>query len=139
MPIRNCPISSLYGNNTLTLPVKIINPHTGLAIRTNGLIDTGATECAIPARMAVMLGHNLTRGIRNSINTGNGISETYQHTSTILIYHPENPDAQIIYYLDNVLIDCMPNLKIVLLGVNGFLSNFRLDIDYPNGRFSLIR
>jgi predicted aspartyl protease len=86
MPIRNCPITSLYGNNTLTLPVKIINPHTGFSIKTNGLIDTGATECAIPERMAVMLGHNLTRGIRSSINTGNGISEAYRHTSTILIY-----------------------------------------------------
>lgn len=140
MPIRNCPIPTFNGDKSaIFLPLKILNPHTNRFIKTLGLIDTGASECAIPAQLAVMLGHDLTKGTPNQISTGNGDASAYRHTSSIIIYHPQNPDTQIIYTLDNVLIDCMPNLPIVLLGVNGFLSNFILNIDYPQKMFSLYK
>jgi hypothetical protein len=103
------------------------------------LIDTDATECAIPASIAQMLGHNLTMGEPKNINTGNGEAQAYRHTTSITIYHPDDPENTIFYSLDNVLIDCMPNLNMVLLGVSGFLSNFVLNIDYQKRVFSLTR
>jgi hypothetical protein len=117
----------------------IINPHTGKFIRTNGLVDTGASECAIPAVFSNMLGHNFNAGILKHNSTGNGMAECYGHTSTIIIYHPQQPNNKILYTINNVIIDCMPNLPVVLLGVNGFLSNFILSIDYPKRIFSIIK
>jgi hypothetical protein len=140
MPIRNCPIITFDGDNkAILLPIKILNPYSGRLIKTFGLIDTGASDCAIPAFLATMLGHDLIKGITKQTSTGNGLATAYRHTSTIIIYHPQNPDTKIIYTLDNVLIDCMSNLPIVLLGVNGFLSNFILKIDYPKMIFSLYK
>ena len=112
------------------LPIVIEIPHTvpPKIIRTYGLIDTGADECAIPAGYASLLGHNLQAGIQKIINTGNGPSIAYSHTLCI--------DVQGLRS-DNVLIDFMPNLSVILLGVKNFLEKFVLTVDYPNNAFSL--
>lgn len=110
------------------LPVKIINPHTGKHVTLLGLIDTGADECAIPAFYAPLIGHNLTAGTTKSINTGNGPSTAYGHTICIEVQGKK---------IDDVVIDFLPNLCVVLLGVKSFLSNFMLIVDYKNQKFSL--
>jgi len=140
MPIRDCPIHSFPNNETtVLLPIKIINPYTNINYKTWGLIDTGATECAIPASIASILGHILLKGELKSISTGNGLANAYRHTSTIEIFHPLNLSNQAIYKIENVKIDFMPNLSIPLLGVRGFMANFKLEINYPNRIFSLIQ
>ena len=111
------------------LPVTIKNPHTSQIINVYGLIDTGADECAIPAQFAPIIGHNLQSGFQKEINTGNGRTIAYAHTLCI--------ETRGIV-IDNVLIDFMPNLFVVLLGVKSFLSNFILTIDYANSKFSLV-
>lgn len=65
------------------LPITIINPHTGKKIKTYGLIDTGADECALPASFADRLGHKLQKGALKEINTGNGTTIAYSHSVTI--------------------------------------------------------
>ncbi len=112
------------------LPLTIKNPHTEQTINVYGLIDTGADECAVPAHFAPMLGHNLQSGVQKSINTGNGVTTAYAHTLCF-----ESRGIKI----DNVLIDFMPNLNVVLLGVKSFLSNFILTVDYKKSTFSLKR
>ena len=110
------------------LPVTIKNPHTGKSQRVLGLIDTGADECAIPAGYAPLLGHDLQAGISKSINTGNGITTAYAHTLCFEING---------IHVDNVMIDFLPNLRVVLIGVKSFLSRFVVTIDYKNNTFSL--
>jgi predicted aspartyl protease len=110
------------------LPLTIINPHTSQSINVYGLIDTGADECAIPAYYASMIGHNLQAGFPKSINTGNGVTTAYAHTLSFEVKGIK---------IDNVLIDFMPNLNVVLLGVKSFLSNFILTVDYKDSAFSL--
>lgn len=110
------------------LPVTIKNPHTGKSQRVLGLIDTGADECAIPAGYAPLLGHDLQAGISKSINTGNGITTAYAHTLCFEING---------MHVDNVMIDFLPNLRVVLIGVKSFLSRFVVTIDYKNNKFSL--
>ena len=140
MPIRNCSIFSFKGNNTtVILPIKIVNPHSNLSYKTFGLTDTGATECAIPSKIAKILGHNLENGTKKEISTGNGLAIAYGHTSIIEIYHPQRLNKPAVFILKNVLIDFMPNLNVPLLGVNNFLSNFTLIINYPKRIFSLIQ
>ena len=110
------------------LPLTIKNPHTDQIINVYGLIDTGADECAVPAHYAPLIGHNLQAGAQKSINTGNGVTIAYAHTLSFETHGIK---------IENVLIDFMPNLNVVLLGVKSFLSNFVLTIDYKKSVFSL--
>ncbi len=116
------------------IPIRIINPVNGLSQNTYGLVDTGADECAIPASYATLLGHNLQSGVERKIKTGNGVTTAYSHTATLSIM---NSQGENIIAIDKTLIDFMPNLHIVLLGVKSFLSRFILSIHYPNQTFTL--
>jgi predicted aspartyl protease len=99
-----------------------------------GLIDTGADECALPASYASLLGHNLQAGVERTIQTGNGSTTAYSHTTSITILNFQGESAITI---DETLIDFMPNLHVVLLGVKNFLSRFILTINYPSQTFSI--
>lgn len=136
MPIRECPFT-FCGNDIYRpiLPIRIINPHTSGNYRTHGIIDTGADECATPAAYAPILGHNLQAGQTKTIRTGNGVTVAYAHTTKFEIFHPET--AELLYTMEDTPVDFLPNLNVVLLGVNNFLSRFILTIDYPNKRFSI--
>ncbi len=136
MPINDCPFSC-FDNVTYrpVLGLRIINPHSSKGYKTFGIVDTGADECAIPAAVAPLLGHDLQKGDIKSINTGNGTTLAYTHTTKFEIYHPIS--GKLLYTIDDTPIDFMPNLSIVLLGVNSFLSRFILTIDYPAKSFSI--
>jgi len=112
------------------LPVVLKDPATNQEMRTFGIIDTGADDCAFPASFALITGHNLGAGIVKEVNTGNGITIAYSHTISLEV------DG---YKIENILIDFMPNLFIPLLGVQNFLKNFVLTVDYPKQTFSLIK
>ncbi len=136
MPIDNCPFTCF--NNIVYRPVlsvRIINPHTKRSFKTYGIIDTVADECAIPAVYAFLLGHNLQDGETRTKGTGNGETIAYIHTTRFDIYHPVS--GEFLYTIDDTPIDFMPNLSIVLLGVNSFFSRFILKIDYPDKSFSI--
>ena len=130
MDLSNIPFTKLTQNDNPRpwLQVVIINPHTQRRIKVLGLIDTGADECALPARYAPILGHNLEAGKVKEIHTGNGKTIAYSHTVKIEL------NDKII---GDTLIDFMPNLHIPLLGVKNFLNKFILIVDYPNNKFSL--
>lgn len=137
MPIRNCPFRKIdsFSIPRPILPIRIINPENKKSIRTWGIIDTGADDCAIPADIAEILGHDLDKGKSKPIETACGNSIAFSHTTTIEVFHPE--EKILVYKFENVLVDFMEGLPHVLLGTNNFLSNFILKIDYPNQIFSL--
>lgn len=110
------------------LQVKYINPHTDQHLSAWALIDTGADTCVLPDMFAELLGHNLERGEKTEIvgASGNGIA--YKHTMKI-----EIPG----FCTEETLVSFVPNLRQPLLGVENFLSNFCLTIDYPKQRFSM--
>lgn len=136
MPIRDCPLTLCNGGIFRPiLNIRIINPHTGNSVRTYGLIDTGADECSIPAGLAQVLDHNLQAGTTKPVSTGNGQTVAYSHTTKFEIFHPLTDI--LLYTLPDTPIDFLPNLHVVLLGVNNFMSNFKLTIDYPRRTFSL--
>jgi len=131
MALSNVPFTQLSrdGIPRPWLRIVIKNPHTGKEMRTYGLIDTGADECALPASFAPILGHDLQKGTEKRINTGNGETIAYSHTMSL-----EIDDIRI----NDILIDFMPNLDVVLLGVKSFLAKFTLTVDYPKKEFSII-
>jgi len=112
------------------LEIELKNPHTDKSILVLALIDTGADECAMPAELAEILGHNLRKGKTKQIRTGNGLTAAYSHTVDIKINN---------YIIHDVLIDFMPNLHIPLLGVKSFLGNFTLIVNYPKKVFALYK
>lgn len=130
MDLTDIPFTQIRPNDIPRpcLPLKITNPHTGKFIFVWGIIDTGADECAIPAGYAPLIGHNLQAGISKTINTGNGPTTAYGHTLCFEING---------LCIDNVLIDFLPNLNVVLIGVKSFLSRFVVIVDYKNNKFSL--
>lgn len=136
MPIKNCPFTLCSGNiYRPILNIRIINPHSGKSYRTYGIIDTGADECAIPASYAYLLGHNLQAGQIKRIRTGNGETVAYAHTTKFEVFHPKT--GKLLYTVEDTSIDFLPNLHVVLLGVNSFLNKFILTIDYPRKVFSI--
>ena len=145
MPIRDFPFLKASTADRVSRPwllVQVNNPNSGKFFRTIGLIDTGADECCLPARFAHLLGHNLTAGVAKTINTGNGSTIAYGHTCTIDIFDTHQQllgKEKIAYTIPQTIIDFMPNLHCVLLGVRTFLSGFELMIDYPHRRFSIRR
>lgn len=135
MPIRNCPLTPVDGIHRPILYIRIINPHTNKSLRTYGIVDTGADECAIPAKFAKILGHKLKAGEKRTVFTGNGETVAYSHTTSFEIFHPIT--NKLLYALPNTPIDFLPRLDDVLLGVNNFLNKFVLKIDYPHRIFSI--
>ncbi len=120
--------------------VQIRNPATGASVHTIGLIDTGADECSLPAAFAKLLGHDLTAGTAKIINTGNGATTAYGHTCTIDIFDTRlllSGKEKVAYTIPQTVIDFMPNLHCVLLGVKTFLSRFELTVHYPKQIFSI--
>ncbi len=54
MPIKDCPFTDFKsGIYRPYLVLKIVNPHTNKSIKTFGLIDTGADECAVPSVLII--------------------------------------------------------------------------------------
>lgn len=130
MELLNIPFTKLTPDDIARpwLPVTIVNPHSNKKIKVLGLIDTGADECALPARYASIIEYNLEAGVIKEINTANAKTVAYSHPIRIEVED---------FITQNVLVDFMPNLYIPLLGVKSFLSNFVLSINYPKQIFSL--
>ena len=110
------------------ISVTLSNPVARQSIMVYALVDTGADECALPASFASLLGHHREKGVQKKIETGNGMTVAYAHTSRISMRD---------FSTDDILIDYMPNLMTPLLGVHSFLSHFILTIDYPSQKFFL--
>lgn len=130
MDTKKLPFTRITPHDILRpwLQIVIINPHNQRRVRVLGLIDTGADECALLARYAALLGHNLEAGKTKEINTGNGKTIAYSHTINMETGN---------FMSNDILIDFMPNLNIPLIGVKSFLSNFILTINYLQKYFSL--
>lgn len=131
MDIINVPFTIIRAGDIPRpiLPLILKNPTNGQQLRTYGLIDTGADDCAFPAGYAIMTGHEYLLGTVKEVGTGNGKTIAYAHTICLEVFN---------YKIDNILIDFCPNLTIGLLGVKNFLKYFVLTIDYKKQIFSLI-
>jgi hypothetical protein len=131
---------SRFDEYTPLLPVEIINsnhPDKLSSPRLHAIIDTGASECCVPGELASIIGLDLKQGTPNVINTAGGEVTAYGHLTDIKIYHPAT--EELIYTIENVIIDYTPGLNVVLLGHRSFLSHFKLIIDYPDQTYSIIK
>lgn len=72
-PFARCvyPDGRIAERGRTYLPIRIVNPSSGLSRKTWCLLDTGAESCLIPAEIAVGLGHDLRGpGVKSSVASG---------------------------------------------------------------------
>lgn len=143
MPIVDVPFRRLGDIMGTPLPddpprpwlnIRIINPASNISHMFCGLVDTGADGIAIPSPFANILGHNLTAGKLRITDTAGGRTKAYEHT-TIIEFVDDN--GRVLYATPEIIVKYTVNLPIVLLGVQGFLINFILTVDYLNQTFSI--
>lgn len=128
-PLSRCDSPHPY------IPIRITNPHTGKSCNAYGLVDTGADACFVPGWLAKQVGHDLAKGVNPSnIMTGNGEAAAAQHTMRI---EAKDRTGASLFVVDNALIQVMPNLNVILLGVSMFLEHFLLTVNYPKQTFSI--
>ncbi len=102
-----------------------------------GLIDTGADYCAMPESYAQLLGHTIHKGEKSAVITGGGDANTSIHTCSFDILCPQT--NMILHQVKEVKTHFIAGLPQALIGVAGFLNQFKLTIDYHENRFSLTK
>lgn len=137
MPIKNYPFTTIWKGAPAGayIPINLINPNTGLRTSSLARVDTGADECAMPAKLTIPLKHEFTKGEKKFIRTASNKTEVaYAHNSIVELL---SMNGKLLYTIKKVPIDFMPGLRIPLLGVKHFLDQFVLRIDYPKKVFSI--
>lgn len=76
----------------------------------------------MPSIYAKILGHDLVAGEEKEVDTGNGVTKAYKHSSII---------EMVDFSTGPISIDYMVNLSIPLLGIHSFLSGFVVIFDFP--------
>jgi hypothetical protein len=144
MPIKDCPFTPLIVKRPYDIGpmlwIRVSNPATGQAVIFKALVDTGAYSCAFPADVATMLGHKLKSVAAKTVDGAGGPTKAYSHTSRVEILEMlpgDLPSSTVLYTIQDTPIDFVVGLKQFLLGVNNFLANFILTVDYPHKIFSI--
>lgn len=141
MPIKDYAFTSIAGSPARPmLWVRVINPDKKLGIVALAIVDTGADECAFPARVAGKLGHQLKSVPAKQIKTAKGKTNVYPHTSRIEILEtlPNGLyGSKVLYTIAHTPIDFVEGCEAFLLGVGNFLNKFVVTIAYPRQRFSI--
>ena len=136
MPIEDYVFTDV--GNGVCLPklnIRLHKPGTEYTYKTDGIIDTGSTLCAIPYDVGELLGYRIGDGTPHKILTANGEITAYMHKIDLEVY--QQFEENILFSLSDITISFMPNVQDVLLGARDFLNGFDLTVCYPARKFSL--
>ena len=113
------------------LPITIRNPFNGRDISAIGIVDTGADCCLFSHNVCDLLGHDFSgAGVKSSITAGvGGVVKTRLHTFEIDLLAEHG--KYVAWSSGRMEVECFKNTQtVVLLGVKGFLENFKVTFDY---------
>lgn len=152
------PFTRLVGDTTYRpyLPVTIINPANTLDDFTWAMIDTGADRSAFPEYIAKKIYHDIkNKKVKTDyIETAGGCIKVYKHTFTVEVHAMSLAGTNIkiggpVIKIPNMFVDVVPltteneykekvhtSFNQILLGVEDFMEEYVLTIDYPNRTFS---
>ena len=159
MPSFTFPFTSLspWAPERPLLAVTIRNPANGLDDQTWAIIDTGADRCIFPEYIAKRLCHTLKhKDVQcDTANTVGGDVLVYKHTFDLSVSSLKKTKtgvsigSEIVIHKPRMLVDVVParfedakgekihtNFHSVLLGVDDFLADYLITIDYPQHEFS---
>ena len=141
MPIKDYPFTPVTASHARPmLWIRVTNPHTGASVVIQAIVDTGADSCAFPAEIAEQLGHNLESVPAKPVFTASGQTEAFAHTSRVEILEIRTDGMagdKVLHTIDDTPIDFIRGCGDFLLGVQDFLEEFILTIDYPRQCFSI--
>ena len=97
--------------------VRISNTKKQKAIIVPAIVDTGADECALPARDAKSLGHDLFKGIPKNVDTAGGPTRAFTHTKLTIeilgIRKNGHADITMVHHaIQNVAVDFTKGLSV---------------------------
>ncbi len=139
------------------LAVIIRNPANGLESLNWAIIDTGADRCIFPEHVAKALYHTTRhKDVQcDTANTVGGDVPVYKHTFDLSVSALKKTKTgvsvgpEIVIHKPQMLVDVVParfidakgeevqtNFHNVLLGVDDFLADYLITINYPQGVFS---
>jgi predicted aspartyl protease len=121
--------------------LRLTNPRTRQALICAAVVDTGADDCSCPADWAMRLGHNLEVVPAKEINTANGTTRAYPHTTLIEVLGVSADgranENEVLHEINDALVDYTKGLNTFLLGRKTFLDRFTLFINYPERKLSI--
>lgn len=143
MQIKNYPFTSLRGRDRPMLLVRISDSDgTKRTVPLLAKIDTGCDGCIFPFDIAEELGYDIKSAEQVPVETTSIPTEAHRIDSMMIevigMSTDGSPDEKILYRIPKVPIYFVKNTKQFLLGVEGFLDQFVLTVDYPNRVFSLV-
>ncbi len=121
------------------LPIRFTNPENGEYITIHGLVDSGADSCLFPASLCKCVGHDLM-GDGVKVNRALGVEQkpvrTWKHTFLLELLSPDM--TKVLWSTTQAEeFDCSEAEPPVLLGVDDFLRNFKVTLDYHQGIITL--
>ena len=117
------------------LPIRFTNPGNGESVTVHGLVDSGADTCLFPASLCKCVGHNLRAdGVKS--NRALGVEQkpvrTWRHTFSLELLSPDM--TKVVWSTPmSAEFDCSEAEPPVLLGVDDFLRNFDVRLNYREG------
>lgn len=145
MPIVEYPFMRFSADSQWQplLPLEIISPHNGHGIEGLGVVDTGATLCAIPSEWAEELGVSLDPATAMDLTSAGQKREAYKHVLGVRIF-PISKVTDGVYIEEKPIIELpearialISDLNYVILGVESFLDKYVLTINYQRQEFSI--
>ncbi len=141
MPIKDYSFIELSGKSRPMLWIRVTNPQEERSIIGLAMIDTGADKCAFPAKVGKNLKYKPENAVKmNTMITASGQTVAHSHISTIEVLKPDakgRATDRVVCVVKDVTVEYAEGLCAYLLGDEGFLCNFVLEVDYPNKKFSL--
>lgn len=146
MPIASYYFTQVSSDETPQplLWVRIVNPDNGRKTEPLlALVDTGSDICLFPSSVAEDLGHVLRSVDPVEITATVGKGSAFPHMATIEILqkdvNTDEPIDHVLHTIEKKLIHFVKDGSSFLLGVEDFLGEFVLKVNYPFRMFSITR
>ena len=112
------------------IPIFFISAE-GSQFAVDGLIDSGATKCLFPGYIAMILGHDVSKGtfLQKMMIGGKKINSYLHKTKVIAIDKPFSWDIYFSHDIDD--------WEFGILGQDPFFSNFKIIFNYKKKEFFL--
>jgi hypothetical protein len=114
------------------LPVVFTNPKTNREVTLFGLVDSGAAETILHARLARLFGINdITAGEKVVYGGVGGLVEGYRHALNVRVAGDRNAYDITCAFAPIADVDC-------LLGQRGFFENYKVVFEKYHNQFEII-
>ncbi len=132
------PLPKEQGRPKPKIPIRITNFETGQSEDINALIDTGSDYCVFPSFITKSVGHELGEDDikQDGLRGISGVPiETYVHGFKISLL--DEKMEKVLCTVDTIAYTVLTQKLTPILGYAGFLTNFKVSVDYKKNKIIL--